>query len=209
MPHATPDGWGSWQRRVVPLKPYRGRHPGPGQRKERLAIFAVMSRFRPGKALVRISAHFLWGHDAISFAIMTPPTSKNAYPGKKVRHATICGGISRPAKSCRSFANTEIAKDHVQNILYIDPSGQPAEPHGRRSQIFGYQVLASILALAQSPIERRDRLLERLAMARPGDDGRLGLCEIPVRVGRQRRDEGIDTRALNCRNGKRTINGFY
>jgi hypothetical protein len=71
------------QWRVIPLKPYRGRHPGPRHRKERLAIFAIVSRFRPGKALVRVSAHFLWGHDAISFAVMTPPVSKNAHPKKK------------------------------------------------------------------------------------------------------------------------------
>src|SRR5580704_17089921 len=68
---STLHGWRSWdrylQRRVVLLKPYRGRHPGPGQRKERLAVFAVVSRFRPGKALVRVNAHLLWGHDAISF----------------------------------------------------------------------------------------------------------------------------------------------
>jgi hypothetical protein len=71
------------QWRVIPLKPYRGRHPGPRQRKERFAIFTVVSRFRPGKALVRISAHFLWGHDAISFAVMTPPIRQNAYPKKR------------------------------------------------------------------------------------------------------------------------------
>src|SRR5580704_3102171 len=73
-------GWRSrercLQRYVVLLKPYRGRHPGPGQRKERLSVFAVVSSFRPRKALVRIGAHFLWGHDAISFAIMTPPISE-------------------------------------------------------------------------------------------------------------------------------------
>ena len=45
------------QWRVVPLKPYRGRHPGPRQRKERLAIFAVVSRFRPGKASVAMFPH--------------------------------------------------------------------------------------------------------------------------------------------------------
>jgi hypothetical protein len=71
------------QRYVVLFKPYCGRHPGPCQSKERLAIFAVVSRFRPGKALVRISAHFLWGHDAISFAVMTPPVKKNTHPKKK------------------------------------------------------------------------------------------------------------------------------
>jgi hypothetical protein len=32
--------------------------------------------------LVRVSAHFLWGHDAISFAIMTPPVSENTHPKK-------------------------------------------------------------------------------------------------------------------------------
>ena len=41
-----------------------------------------------------------------------------------------------------------------------------------------------------------DGLFERLAVARPGDDGRLRLRKVLLRVVGQRRDEGIDAGAV-------------
>ena len=41
-----------------------------------------------------------------------------------------------------SFTNTEIAKDHVQNILDIDSASESAERRRSRAQVLGDQLLA-------------------------------------------------------------------
>ena len=79
----------------------------------------------------------------------------------------------RPVKN--SFTDTEIAKDHVQNIFNIDPPGQPAERSRCSPQLLGNQLL---MAASFGRLRHRarssaaKRLLKRMAMARAGDDRR-------------------------------------
>ena len=40
------------------------------------------------------------------------------------------------------LSDTEIAEDHVENVLDIDPPGQPAEALSGQAQVLGDDVLA-------------------------------------------------------------------
>ena len=47
------------------------------------------------------------------------------------------------AGSCETvFADAEVAEDHVQNVLDVDPAGQPAERVRGDAQLLGQQILA-------------------------------------------------------------------
>jgi hypothetical protein len=67
-----------------------------------------------------------------------------------------------------SFTNTKIAKDHVQNILDIDPAGEPPQSGGCRTQFFGDQflMLPEPDGLGQCPIEGAHRLFKQMTMPR-------------------------------------------
>ena len=43
----------------------------------------------------------------------------------------------------RLFADAEVAENHVQNILDIDPAGQTAQGTGREPQLLGQQILTA------------------------------------------------------------------
>ena len=74
-----------------------------------------------------------------------------------------------------SFTNTEIAKDHVQNIFDIDPpvSRPSAVAAERSSSAISSSCSPGLRRFGQSPIERGDRLLKRVAMPRAGHDAAL------------------------------------
>ena len=67
-----------------------------------------------------------------------------------------------------SFTNTKIAKDHVQNILDIDPSGEPPQRGCCRTQFLGDQffMLPGLGGLGQCPIEGGHRLFKQMTMPR-------------------------------------------
>ena len=51
------------------------------------------------------------------------------------------GGRPHPLRHLpMSLADAEIAKDHVENILDIDPAGEPAERPRGQPQLFGEDV---------------------------------------------------------------------
>ena len=59
--------------------------------------------------------------------------------GRVLARASIQAAMSSRASL---FADAEVAEDHVQNILDIDPAGQPPERMGGDAQLFGQQILA-------------------------------------------------------------------
>jgi hypothetical protein len=75
-----------------------------------------------------------------------------------------------------SFPNTEIAKNNVQNILHIDPTGETAERSCRCTQFFRDQLFvpAGFCASCQSSIERRHSFFKRQAV--PGARNNAGFC---------------------------------
>ena len=74
----------------------------------------------------------------------------------------------------QSFADAEIAEDHVENVLDVDPAGQPAERPGGQPQFLGHQLLAPDGPSAQRAFERADGLLQRPALPLAGDERRFG-----------------------------------
>ena len=52
-----------------------------------------------------------------------------------------------------SFTNAEIPEDHVQDILDIDPAGQPAKDSRGRPQVLGDQLFAPGTSMRQRPVE--------------------------------------------------------
>src|SRR6202044_1197580 len=65
-----------------------------------------------------------------------------------------------------SFTNTKIAKDHVQNILDIDPPSKPPQRGGCGAQFLGDQflMLFGLGSLGQCPIDGLHRLFKQMAM---------------------------------------------
>ena len=91
----------------------------------------------------------------------------------------------------QSFTNAEIAENNVEDVLDIDPAGQPAERRRRRPQFLGDQLFAPGAALGQRPVQRRNGVLQRPAVTGAGHEG--GFCgrEIIPGEGRERRYECI------------------
>src|ERR1700749_1532825 len=73
-----------------------------------------------------------------------------------------------------SFTNTEISKDHIEDIFDVHPPSEPSQRRGGTAQILGDQLLRPGPALAERVVERADGLLERLAMTRPGHQRAFG-----------------------------------
>src|SRR5262249_35875433 len=76
-----------------------------------------------------------------------------------------------------SFADAEVAEDHGEDVLHVDPAGQAPQGARGETQLLGDDVLAATLPLRQRSLERRDRFAQRLAVALPGHEARLGLAE--------------------------------
>jgi hypothetical protein len=115
----TLHGWHSGQRclqlRVVSLKPYRGRHPGPGQCKERLAVFAVVSRFPTKKGIGHCSALTLngpaandsWGRLSVNFCALDLKQKETPLPRSPRRGASPASrGSDNARRDFRLFSVT-------------------------------------------------------------------------------------------------------
>ena len=58
----------------------------------------------------------------------------------------------------QSFTDAEVAEDDVEDVLDVDPAGQPAERGGRNPQFLGDELLAALLAFgafSQRPVQGR------------------------------------------------------
>src|SRR5579862_4487267 len=105
----------------------------------------------------------------------------------------------RDAPVNESFTNTEIAKDHVQNIFDINTPGQPPETRRCGAQFLGdkFFTLARFRCLGQCTIKRRNRLFQQLTMTRSGDDARLDSRKILFGESSQMLNEQINSSAVN------------
>ena len=77
----------------------------------------------------------------------------------------------------RLFADAEIAKNHLQNVLDIDSAGQAAQGLGGEPQLLGDDVLPTTRAFGQGPGEGLVRDFQRFPMPFTADQGRLGSKE--------------------------------
>ena len=50
------------------------------------------------------------------------------------------------------FTDAEVAEDHVQHVLDVNPSGEPAERPCRQAQFFRDQVFVAGTSLRQGPV---------------------------------------------------------
>ena len=72
------------------------------------------------------------------------------------------------------FADAEVAENHVQDVLDIDPAGQAPERAGGDAQLLGQQILAAGHVAALGPAQGGQDLLERMPVAFAGHQRRLG-----------------------------------
>ena len=68
-----------------------------------------------------------------------------------------------------SLPDAEVAEDHVEDVLDVDPAGEAAERPGRQPQFLGDQLLLAGAADRQRPAQRVRRLPQRVPMALAGD----------------------------------------
>lgn len=65
---------------------------------------------------------------------------------RRVAAAIFCHSETHDSHAGRSgsslFADAEIAENHVEDVLYIDPAGEPPEGAGGDAQLLGQQILA-------------------------------------------------------------------
>ena len=73
-----------------------------------------------------------------------------------------------------SFADAEVAEDHVQDVLDIDPAGQPPQRAGGDAELFGQQILAAGERGLASPPQGRQGILQGAPMPLAGDQRWLG-----------------------------------
>ena len=71
--------------------------------------------------------------------------------------------------------NTEISKDYVKNVFYIDAPQQLPKPVRRHPQIFGHQ-LGMLRQIYRTP-KRIRSVAQQLAVPRPADQRGL-VCEM-------------------------------
>ena len=81
------------------------------------------------------------------------------------------------AKGWHLFADAKVAENHVQDILDIDPAGQPAKRAGGDAQLLGQQVLAAGHIAALSPLQGGQDLLQRPPVPFAGNQSGLGAAE--------------------------------
>src|SRR5665213_41704 len=74
----------------------------------------------------------------------------------------------------RLFADAEVAEDHVQDVLDIDPASEASERPGGDAQFLGQQILTGRHLARLGAAESGHHLLERAAVARAGDDRLFG-----------------------------------
>src|SRR5713101_4639033 len=67
------------------------------------------------------------------------------------------------------FSNAKITENHIQNILHVDPAGQPTERPAGEPQFFGNDILPAGEVLGGRPIQGGNDLFQRLSVPLPGD----------------------------------------
>ena len=80
-------------------------------------------------------------------------------------------------KQRRLLADTEVAEDHVQDILDVDPTGQAAQGTDGDAQLLGEQILTAGDLAPQRPPQRCLGILQRPAMTRAGHQGGFGTSQ--------------------------------
>src|SRR5436190_17949277 len=66
--------------------------------------------------------------------------------GVRARHASESNVSREKARAddsretSPSFPDAEVAEDHIEDVLHIDPPRDSAEPPGRHSQLFGHEI---------------------------------------------------------------------
>ena len=75
------------------------------------------------------------------------------------------------------LANTEVAKDHVEDILDIDPAGEAAESARGTMQFLRQEVFALGHWPSHRPAQRREGFFEGAAVTGAGDQGGVGAGE--------------------------------
>ena len=92
------------------------------------------------------------------------------------RDTTRCHGDPMPQASPEYglFADAKVAENHVQDVLDIDPAGQPAERAGGDPQLLGQQILAAGHFASLRPLQGRQYLLKRAPVAFAGHQRRFG-----------------------------------
>src|SRR6185437_12095064 len=101
-----------------------------------------------------------------------------------------------------SFADTKFAEDHVENVLDVDPTGEPAERCGSRSQLFGNQLLPACVSLSKRAVECSNGVLQSKPMPGAGHQRRLGGGEERFAETSESIDEVIQAGAGTRRDGK-------
>jgi len=82
-------------------------------------------------------------------------------------------------KPDRSFPDTEIAKNHVENILDIDPARKAAKRIGGLSKLLGNNVFPSADTLSERSIERLPCHFQHFSMPLAADQGGLSPEIVP------------------------------
>src|SRR5580692_5708901 len=78
------------------------------------------------------------------------------------------------------LSNTEFPKDHIENILHIDPSEQPAQGIRRHPQILSSQFLA-LADGSNAALQRSRGLLQQLSLPLPSNQAVVAEAEIILR----------------------------
>ena len=116
-------------------------------------------------------------------ALPGPPAAASGQVGqtgarRPVATAALCHsdqGLDRGRPSARRlFADAEVAENHVQDVLDIDPAGEPPERPGGDAQLLGQQILAAGQLGRQRPPQGRQGVLQGPPVALAGHQRRLG-----------------------------------
>src|SRR5260370_12532474 len=69
--------------------------------------------------------------------------------------------------------DAEVAEDHVEDVLDVDPSGDPSEPARGEPELLCHEILLAVRSLLDRALQRLDGFGQRRTMSRPRDDARL------------------------------------
>jgi hypothetical protein len=98
------------------------------------------------------------------------------------------------------FADAEIAENHIQNVLDVDPAGEAPQRPRRQPDLLGDEFLGAARSQSKRPIQGFRGLPQGQAMPFPRDqDGLRG--EEALAESAQRPDQGIDSNPGFCRYG--------
>src|ERR1700674_5045369 len=105
-----------------------------------------------------------------------------------LRQKTVRSGVSRetPLGLTTLFSNAEIAENHIQNVVNLDPPGESSEPARRQPKLLRNDVLASTGPLGYRPTKRLHGLPHCGTVPLTRYQGRLALVEERFGVAGQR-----------------------